>query len=375
MLKYSLSLILVSSLFIGCGGSSKTDLTDQDEPIEILSSYKDDSKFIKESLNQAGYQNVDNLTKIDENLISFTYGGDNGRHFVVYNKTKGEIVSDIPKFSGNRITSTQKKNIIFDNKTEVDLSNYKRPIVKEFTESSNRPQEQNRFSNEELREFFENQLKSFEWYYSSHVVSPGGLGAVVLIKSDGGASKLIRYGLDQNPPVREMDLVDVLGDISNLEMVGNGKISFYFRSHKVIYDYIDAKEMTNFLPTSENNYYNGYDDGYQEGSYTDYTDFFRNDIDNKYWKWSYETHRITPQGGGAIVLVKSDEGESSLFLYGLEYSPKYERSLLTVLGEISNLQTIGGGKIKFDYNGGTVVFDYIDNEVVSGYLPWGAYHF
>ncbi len=63
----------------------------------------------EQSLRNAGYTSA------------FTYFNNNNKHFVIYNKQEGKILSDIPSFSGDTVINNDVSSITFDNGNKVNV--------------------------------------------------------------------------------------------------------------------------------------------------------------------------------------------------------------------------------------------------------------
>ncbi len=359
MYKNTFVLVTALVLFSGCGGGSSSS---SQKPLTV-NSVQDNTTAIAQSLRDAGYTNASNVANIATDVITFTYLRSGKKHFVVYNNKTSEILSDIPSFIGDTISTKTKDSVSFNNGTTVNVSNYKKPTVtsKPVTANSNN-HNNNKLSTKEIILKTIRQQSGGSETVADYTYTYSKQGMLALTFNDRDEHTLYVFGLSDGKPYYEkkytkIDAADYAGRLTPLDH-GRVKIAYgYDSDYTLIYNYIDGYVVSYYSPDDNNNYDN---DNNRQDYYStpNLVDQFKNDIDN--FKWFYVTHAVSPQGHGAVVLAQSDDGGSVIYLYGISDGiATREKRLVDEYGSISDLRMLSGGRFSYKIHGRTVVASYL----------------
>jgi len=357
MMKYSITLLTSIMLFSGCGGGGTTNNSPQDSLSSL--STQNDIRSITQNLRNAGYTNASDVVAIDTNTIAFTYYQQDNKHFVVYNKNNGQVLSDIASFKGDVVTSNTSQQITFDNGTTVNVQNHTKAKV-ESTQTYATSSTQ-----KTPKEIINTQLSNGE-YVRQFVYTPQRQGAAVLLQKPGNVMALYMYGLENKAnPKREFVIYTPQEDgerIENIQMIGNGQVKFTSRYNN--YTYIITYNYLQHYTVSQNEIRPDGSTNNQQNTSTSLIEQFKNDINN--FEWSYSSHVLSPQGNGAIVLAMSDGGIFNIYRYGISNNKATKEALLISENtNITNLKMTGNGKFSYQIRGNTIVYDYINKYQVS----------
>jgi len=250
--KFTISIALATLLLSGCGDSSETKENNTDNQFKTDNQPKTEND-IKESELKAILQ-----TRGVEYKNSI-YSNDKSKIFLIGTKNK---VASIYEFDANSLKLINEYNFNLDG--IVDIKNGKDGIysvtaqqdsvadVYIFDSNEGKLIQKEQIPVDDPKEIIKDKVeKNSQNKMHDFIYSPQKYGAAVLVVDPYGLNYLYLYGLEKpNDPVMEYEIIKSGRDITDIKMLGGGKLSYKIDKTTTIYDYFNKKIISQNSPDS-----------------------------------------------------------------------------------------------------------------------------
>jgi hypothetical protein len=335
--KITTSLILASIFLGGCGSSNKTDNIANDTQTASQSNKIDSKEHrLKTYLQTRGIEYKNSIYSNDKDKMFFIGTKDNKTYIFEFDTDSLRLLNEY---------SFDIKGVI--NLEESDDGVYKITAQKDsiadiYTFDSNQGKltKKDQIAIKDPKEIIIETIEKTPSRVKDFVYSPQKYGAVVLTVDGYGKYHLYLYGLEKpNEPVREYEIVKSGHPITELKMIGGGKISYKIRNTTTVYDYFNKKIISQNSP----------DNGPK--------DMMISYLDKKY--------KANERGYG-VSLIKFTEVEDDLYIATYSYynpGDAYEETSLFKIdqsGDVKLIKTLAF--MKFGPGGNTIKDIKIDRD-------------
>ncbi len=362
--KYSLILVASLVLFSGCGGGGS-----ESKPSSLANSSVNNNSDVERKLREDfGFAGASNITKMDTNIVAFTYFKDGNKHFAIFDLQQGKKLSEQKDFTGDVVSSSTHNTVTFQNNTKVavDTTDYtKKPVI--VTQPT---YTQQKSPQQYIREYYENDgsdwtiMESFTYSSDNHsdaavVVSNAHAWDFYIYDIPSSGNPYVDYTI--TPPSSQ----DEWTNIYNVQRIGGGKITFTGVSK--------GAGRKNYTYYYLDHYYENTSDSMNHNDTRSPQEIITQKVEADQLH-SVEYFVYTPQRGGAAVVI-STPGGRGLYFYDLDdenYNTRYEIYGSDDDDVFTNVSMLGGSLLEYTYYNKyqpsspmTVRYDFIDQHIVS----------